>query len=152
MRSHYCGDINKSHVGQTITLCGWADRRRDHGGVIFVYLRDRGGIVQIVFDPDAGESFQLADSVRGEYVLKVTGKVRGRSTSTINPNMATGEIEIYASTLEVLNSAETPPFQLDSHSQVGEEVRLRYRYLDLRRPEMAHNLQFRSKVSTIVRR
>ncbi|HSC76781.1 MAG TPA: aspartate--tRNA ligase [Pseudomonadales bacterium] len=152
MRSHYCGDINKSHVNQTITLCGWADRRRDHGGVIFVDLRDRAGIVQIVFDPDAGEYFQMADRVRGEFVLKVTGKVRERSANTINPNMPTGEVEIYASSLEILNTAETPPFQLDNYSQVGEEVRLRYRYLDLRRPDMAHNLQFRSKVSTIVRR
>jgi aspartyl-tRNA synthetase len=152
MRSHYCGDINKSHVGQTITLCGWADRRRDHGGVIFVDLRDRAGIVQIVFDPDAGEYFQLADKVRGEFVLKVTGKVRERSANTVNSNMPTGEVEIYASALEILNSAETPPFQLDAHSQVGEDVRLKYRYMDLRRPEMARNLQFRSKVSSIVRR
>jgi aspartyl-tRNA synthetase len=151
MRSHYCGDINKSHVDQTITLCGWADRRRDHGGVIFVDLRDRAGIVQIVFDPDAGEYFQMADAVRGEYVLKVTGKVRERTANTVNPNMPTGEVEIYASALEILNAAETPPFQLDTHSQVGEEVRLRYRYLDLRRPEMARNLQFRSKVTSIVR-
>ncbi len=151
MRSHYCGDINKSHVGQTITLCGWADRRRDHGGVIFVDLRDRAGIVQIVFDPDVGEYFQLADRVRGEYVLKVTGKVRERSANTVNPNMVTGEVEIYASALEILNSAETPPFQLDAHTQVGEDVRLRYRYLDLRRPDMARNLQFRSRVTSIVR-
>ncbi len=151
MRSHYCGDITKTHVGETITLCGWADRRRDHGGVIFVDLRDRAGIVQIVFDPDAGEYFQLADRVRGEYVLKVTGRVRERSANTINPHMATGEIEVYASALEILNSAETPPFQLDAHTQVGEDVRLRYRYLDLRRPEMARNLQFRSKVTSIVR-
>lgn len=152
MRSHYCGDINKSHVGQTITLCGWADRRRDHGGVIFVDLRDRAGIVQIVFDPDAGEYFHLADKVRGEFVLKVTGKVRERSANTVNSNMPTGEVEIYATALEILNSAETPPFQLDAHSQVGEDVRLRYRYMDLRRPEMARNLQFRSRVSSIVRR
>ena len=151
MRSHYCGDINKDHVDETITLCGWADRRRDHGGVIFVDLRDRAGIVQIVFDPDAGEYFQMADRVRGEYVLKVTGKVRKRSANTINPNMPTGEVEVYASALEILNSAETPPFQLDAHTQVGEDVRLRYRYLDLRRPEMARNLQFRSKVTSIVR-
>jgi aspartyl-tRNA synthetase len=152
MRSHYCGDINKQHIGQTITLCGWADRRRDHGGVIFVDLRDRAGIVQIVFDPDAGEYFQMADRVRGEYVLKVTGKVRERTANTVNPNMATGEVEIYATALEILNSAETTPFQLDTYTQVGEDVRLRYRYLDLRRPEMAHNLQFRSRVSTIIRR
>jgi aspartyl-tRNA synthetase len=152
MRSQYCGDINKAHVGETITLCGWADRRRDHGGVIFVDLRDRAGIVQVVFDPDAGEYFHLADRVRSEYVLKVTGKVRARSASTINPNMPTGEVEVYATALEILNSAETPPFQLDAHSQVGEDVRLRYRYLDLRRPDMARNLQFRAKVSSIVRR
>jgi aspartyl-tRNA synthetase len=151
MRSHYCGDINKQHVGQTLTLCGWADRRRDHGGVIFVDLRDRAGIVQIVFDPDAGEYFQLADKIRGEYVLQVTGRVRERSASTINPNMPTGEVEIYATAVAILNSAETPPFQLDTHSQVGEEVRLRYRYLDLRRPDMARNLQFRSRVSSILR-
>ncbi|HQQ63894.1 MAG TPA: aspartate--tRNA ligase [Pseudomonadales bacterium] len=152
MRSHYCGEINKNHVGQTITLCGWADRRRDHGGVIFVDLRDRAGIVQIVFDPDAGEYFHLADKVRGEFVLKVTGNVRERSANTVNSNMPTGEVEIYATALEILNSAETPPFQLDAHSQVGEDVRLRYRYMDLRRPEMARNLQFRSRVSSIVRR
>lgn len=151
MRSHYCGDINKAHVDQTITLCGWADRRRDHGGVIFVDLRDRAGIVQIVFDPDAGEYFQLADRVRGEFVLKVTGKVRERSAGTVNPNMPTGEIEVYATALEILNSAETPPFQLDSYTQVGEDVRLHYRYLDLRRPEMARNLQFRAQVTSIVR-
>ena len=151
MRSHYCGDINKTHVGQTITLCGWADRRRDHGGVIFVDLRDRAGIVQIVFDPDAGEYFQLADRVRGEFVLKVTGTVRERSAGTVNPNMPTGEIEVYATALEILNSAETPPFQLDTYTQVGEDVRLHYRYLDLRRPDMARNLQFRAKVTSIVR-
>ncbi|MCC7517044.1 MAG: aspartate--tRNA ligase [Pseudomonadales bacterium] len=151
MRSHYCGDINKSHVGQSITLCGWADRRRDHGGVIFVDLRDRAGIVQVVFDPDAGEYFQLADRVRSEFVLKVTGKVRERSASTINPNMPTGEVEVYATAIDILNSAETPPFQLDSHTQVGEDVRLRYRYLDLRRTDMARNLQFRAKVTSIVR-
>lgn len=151
MRSHYCGDINTHHVGETITLCGWADRRRDHGGVIFVDLRDRAGIVQIVFDPDAGEYFSLADRVRAEYVLKVTGRVRERSAGTVNPNMPTGAVEIYATALEILNGAETPPFQLDSHSQVGEEVRLRYRYLDLRRPDMARNLQFRAKVSSILR-
>lgn len=152
MRSHYCGDINKNLVGQTITLCGWADRRRDHGGVIFVDLRDRAGIVQIVFDPDSGEHFGNADTVRGEYVLQVTGRVRERSPSTVNPNMATGEIEVYATELTILNSAETVPFQLDSFSNVGEDVRLKYRYLDLRRSEMARNLQFRSKVTSILRK
>ena len=152
MRSHYCGEINKSLVGETITLCGWADRRRDHGGVIFVDLRDRAGIVQIVFDPDAGEHFTNADRVRGEFVLKVTGRVRERSPSTVNPNMATGEIEVYATELTILNSAETVPFQLDGYSNVGEDVRLKYRYLDLRRTEMARNLQFRSKVSSIIRK
>src|SRR5690606_24817219 len=113
----------------------WAERRRDHGGVIFIDLRDREGIVQVVFDPDSKEFFEIADKVRGEYVLKVKGKVRARSAGTINPNMPTGTIEVYGTHLEILNRAETPPFQLDEHSKVGEEVRLRYRYLDLRRPE-----------------
>lgn len=151
MRSHYCGDISASHITQDVVLCGWVDRRRDHGGVIFVDLRDRAGIVQVVFDPDAKAAFATADRVRGEYVLKVTGRVRERSANTVNPNMATGAVEVYASTIEILNVAETPPFQLDAHTQVGEDVRLRYRYIDLRRPEMARNLQFRAKVSSFVR-
>ena len=124
-RSTYCGLVRSSHINKEITLSGWVDRRRDHGGVIFLDLRDREGIVQVVFDSDAGEFFDLADSVRSEYVLKVTGKVRSRSDATVNKNMATGEIEVYGTVLEILNSAQTLPFQLDDHVTVGEDVRLK---------------------------
>lgn len=150
-RSTYCGLVRTSHINKEITLSGWVDRRRDHGGVIFLDLRDREGIVQVVFDSDAGEFFDLADSVRSEYVLKVTGKVRSRSDATVNKNMATGEIEVYATVLEILNSAQTPPFQLDDHVTVGEDVRLKYRYMDLRRTEMQNSLRFRSKITSSIR-
>jgi len=151
MRTHYCGDLTSADLGRDVELYGWADRRRDHGGVIFVDLRDREGIVQIVFDPDSGECFNVADRVRSEFVLKVNGKVRARDAATVNPNMKTGEIEIFASSLEILNVSDTPPFQLDGHANVGEETRLRYRYLDLRRPEMLRNLKFRSDVTIAIR-
>ena len=151
MRTTYGGALDASHIDQEVVLCGWVDRRRDHGGVIFIDLRDSAGIVQVVFDPDAGDHFALADKVRPEYVLKVKGKVRARSAETTNKNMATGEIEVYGQDLDILNSAETPPFQLDSHTQVGEEVRLKYRYLDLRRVEMQRNLRLRSRVTTAIR-
>jgi aspartyl-tRNA synthetase len=151
MRSIYCGAVTSANIDQEVTLCGWVDRRRDHGGVIFLDLRDRDGIVQVVFDPDCAEDFARADKVRSEYVLKVVGKVRARSAATINPNMATGEVEVYGTALEILNTAETPPFQLDGHVNVGEDVRLHYRYIDLRRQEMQHNLRFRSKVTTAIR-
>lgn len=151
MRSVYCGVLTAANIGEEVTLCGWVDRRRDHGGVIFVDLRDRDGIVQVVFDPDAEDNFALADKVRPEYVLQVTGKVRARSESTVNANMATGEVEVYGTELSILNTADTPPFQLDSFTSVGEDVRLRYRYLDLRRKEMQHNLRFRSKVTNAIR-
>ena len=150
-RSIYCGLVRSSHIDKEITLSGWVDRRRDHGGVIFLDLRDREGIVQVVFDSDAGEFFDLADSVRSEYVLKVTGKVRSRSDATVNKNMATGEIEVYGTVLEILNSAQTPPFQLDDHVTVGEDVRLKYRYMDLRRTEMQNSLRFRSKITSSIR-
>ncbi len=152
MRSHYCGLINDSLIDQTITLCGWVDRRRDHGGVIFLDLRDREGVVQVVFDPDTEEHFQRADSVRSEYVLCITGRVRARSAETVNSNMASGGIEVLGKTLEVLNAAETPPFPLDAHHSVGEDVRLRYRYMDLRRPEMQQNLIARAKITSSIRR
>ena len=152
MRSHYCGLINDSLIDQTITLCGWVDRRRDHGGVIFLDLRDREGVVQVVFDPDTEEHFQRADSVRSEYVLRITGRVRARSAETVNPNMASGGIEVLGKTLEVLNIAQTPPFPLDAHHSVGEDVRLRYRYMDLRRPEMQQNLIARAKITSSIRR
>jgi aspartyl-tRNA synthetase len=151
MRTHYCGELRTGHIGETVTLCGWVDRRRDHGGVIFLDLRDREGIVQVVFDPDTEEHFQTADRVRSEYVLAVTGRVRARGEGTVNPNMVTGEIEVLGKTLEVLNVAATPPFQLDEYTAVGEEVRLRYRYMDLRRPEMQQRLRLRSEVTAAVR-
>ncbi|MEP4486710.1 MAG: aspartate--tRNA ligase [Halioglobus sp.] len=151
MRSHYCGALSTANIDETVTLCGWVDRRRDHGGVIFLDLRDREGIVQVVFDPDTEEHFQRADRVRGEYVLKVTGRVRARSEATVNPAMKTGEIEVLGKELEILNAAATPPFQLDEHTAVGEEVRLRYRYMDLRRPEMQEKLILRSRITNAVR-
>ncbi len=151
MRSHYCGALRTANIDDTVTLCGWVDRRRDHGGVIFLDLRDREGIVQVVFDPDTEEHFQRADRVRSEYVLKVTGRVRARSDATINPAMATGEIEVLGKELEILNVAATPPFQLDEHTAVGEEVRLKYRYMDLRRPEMQGRLILRARITSAVR-
>ncbi len=150
MRTQYCGALNASFIDQEVTLCGWVDRRRDHGGVIFIDLRDRDGIVQVVFDPDAADHFTTADKVRSEYVLQVKGRVRARSEATVNPNMATGEVEVYGLEVTILNSAETPPFPLHDNS-VGEDVRLRYRYVDLRRQEMQNRLRFRSKVTTAIR-
>lgn len=151
MRSHFCGDLRADHIDAEVTLCGWVHRRRDHGGVIFLDLRDVRGIVQVVFDPDTEEHFQRADRVRSEYVLKVTGRVRQRIEGTINPDMPTGEIEVLGKQLEILNVAETPPFQLDEYTQVGEDIRLRHRYVDLRRPEMQDRLRLRSEVTGIVR-
>ena len=151
MRSHYCGDLRKEHIGTEITLSGWVHRRRDHGGVIFLDVRDREGITQVVFDPDREESFKLADSVRNEYVIELKGLVRERPEGTVNPDMPTGEIEVLGKELVILNKSETPPFQLDDHQQVGEDVRLRHRYIDLRRPEMQAKLRFRSKVTSAIR-
>jgi aspartyl-tRNA synthetase len=152
MRSHYCGQLNETLADQEITLCGWVHRRRDHGGVIFLDIRDREGLAQVVFDPDREETFALADRVRSEYVVKVTGKVRARPAGAVNPNMASGAIEVLGYELEVLNQAETPPFPLDEYSDVGEETRLRYRFIDLRRPEMAAKLKLRSRITSSVRR
>ena len=150
-RSIYCGVISRDNLEEDITVCGWVDRRRDHGGVIFIDLRDRKGIVQVVFDGDAGDHFAHADRVRSEYVLQVTGKVRARTPETVNPQMSTGEIEIYGVSLEILNRSKTPPFQLDEHVTVGEEIRLKYRYVDLRRPEMQRALFLRSEVTHCIR-
>ena len=152
MRSHYCGELSAAQVGQEVELCGWVHRRRDHGGVIFLDLRDRAGIVQAVCDPDAAESFRAADRVRSEYVLRMSGRVRRRQEGALNPNMATGEIEVLVRDLEILNRSATPPFQLDEYSDAGEDVRLRYRYLDLRRPEMQERLRLRSQAASLVRR
>jgi len=151
MRSHYCGALSTDNIDETVTLCGWVDRRRDHGGVIFLDLRDQRGIVQVVYDPDTDEHFQRADRVRSEYVLKVTGRVRARSDATVNSAMSTGEIEVLGKELEILNIAATPPFQLDEYTNVGEDVRLQYRYMDLRRQEMQDRLILRSKITSAVR-
>jgi aspartyl-tRNA synthetase len=143
--------LTTENIDQTVTLCGWVDRRRDHGGVIFLDLRDREGIVQVVFDPDTEEHFERADRVRSEYVLRVTGRVRARGEGTVNPNMKTGEIEVLGKELELLNSAETPPFQMDEYTDVGEEVRLKFRYMDLRRHEMQERFLARSRITLAVR-
>ncbi len=152
MRTHYCGELNSGHIGQTVVLCGWVHRRRDHGGVIFIDLRDRDGLVQVVLDPDRAEVFKRAEQARSEYVLKVEGRVRPRPEGTINPDLPSGEIEVLGTGLEILNASETPPIQLDTHvADASEEVRLRYRYLDLRRPEMQERLRTRSRVTRILR-
>lgn len=152
MRTHYCGDINESLIDENVTFCGWVHRRRDHGGVIFLDVRDREGLVQVVFDPDTVEAFNTADSVRSEYVVSITGLVRGRPEGTINENMKTGKIEVLGKEITIVNKAATPPFPLDGYTDVGEDVRLKYRFMDLRRPEMQSKLRFRSKVTSHVRR
>jgi aspartyl-tRNA synthetase len=151
MRTHYCGATKDVSVGETVTICGWVDRRRDHGGVIFLDMRDRDGIVQVVFDPDTKEYFALADKVRSEYVLQITGRVRERSSETVNPAMATGHIEILGKELVILNESAPPPFPLDAHQTVGEDVRLRYRFMDLRRESMQRNLISRSQITSTIR-
>jgi aspartyl-tRNA synthetase len=149
MRSHYCGEINESLVGQEVEVCGWVHRRRDHGGVIFIDLRDREGLLQVVFDPDRAGIFAEAERIRSEFVLKVTGLVRPRPEGTVNPNMRTGEIEVLAHELEILNKSETPPFHHDE--QANEDIRLKYRYIDLRRENMLGNLLLRHKVTAAMR-
>jgi len=151
MRSEYCGLVTKRHLGATVTLCGWVHRRRDHGGVIFVDLRDREGLVQVVCDPDRQDTFRTAEKLRNEFVLKVTGKVRPRPEGTVNPNLVSGEIEVLAHEIEILNPSLPPPFQTDDDT-ISEQVRLEYRYLDLRRPQMQENLRLRYRVAMAVRR
>ncbi len=145
MRTHPCGAITLEQLDSTVTFCGWVHRRRDHGGVIFIDLRDHTGLVQVVFDPDRAETFAFAEEVRNEFVLRITGKVRHRPEGTVNPDMTTGEIEVLGYELEILNRAATPPFQLDDNN-VSEENRLRYRYIDMRRPEMQERLRLRARV------
>jgi aspartyl-tRNA synthetase len=152
MRSQYCGDVNKSHVGQEVTLVGWVNRSRDLGGVVFLDLRDREGIVQVVYDPDLPEVFDLASTLRSEFCVQVTGLVRARPDSQVNQNMRTGEIEILGKGLTILNSSAPLPINMDKNQHNTEEQRLKYRYLDLRRPEMADRIVFRSKVTSAVRR
>ena len=149
MRSHYCGEINESLNGSEIEVCGWVHRRRDHGGVIFIDLRDREGLLQVVFDPDRAEIFAQAERIRSEYVLKVKGLVRPRPEGTVNTNMRTGQVEVLAYELEILNKSATPPFHHDE--QANEDIRLKYRYLDLRRENMLGNLKLRHKVTMAMR-
>ena len=151
MRTTYCGLVSETLMGQTVTLMGWAHRRRDHGGVIFIDLRDREGLVQIVCDPDRPEMFKIAEDVRNEFCLKVVGKVRARPAGTENANLVSGKIEVLALELEVLNPSVTPPFQLDDEN-LSETVRLTHRVLDLRRPQMQNNLRLRYKVTMEVRK
>ncbi|MDZ7654516.1 MAG: aspartate--tRNA ligase [Sulfurimicrobium sp.] len=150
MRTHYCGAVNRDHLQQTVTLSGWAHRRRDHGGVIFIDLRDREGLVQVVCNPDKVETFAIAEKIRNEFVLKVTGRVNPRPDGTVNPNLPTGEIEVIADSIEILNASLTPPFQLDDEN-LSENVRLTHRYIDLRRPAMQENMKLRYRVSKTLR-
>ncbi len=151
MRTNYCGFIDQQYLGQTVTLQGWVHRRRDHGGVIFIDLRDREGVVQVVIDPDTPETFSLADSVRNEFVIQVVGRVRERPAGTTNAGLRSGSIEVLAASIEILNPSLTPPFQIDDDN-LSETVRLEYRFLDLRRPAMQHNLRLRYRVAMAVRR
>jgi aspartyl-tRNA synthetase len=151
MRTHYCGLLNTDQLDKTVSLCGWAHRRRDHGGVIFIDLRDREGLAQIVCDPDRAEMFKIAESVRNEFVLRITGKVRHRPAGTTNSNITSGEIEILCHEIEVLNTALTPPFQMDDEN-LSETVRLTHRVIDLRRPQMQKNMMLRYKVAMAFRR
>ncbi|HRN82333.1 MAG TPA: aspartate--tRNA ligase [Nitrosomonas europaea] len=150
MRTDYCGAINTRHLDKTITLCGWVHRRRDHGGVIFIDLRDREGIVQIVCDPDNVAAFQIAEKIRSEFVLAITGTVRHRPEGTVNHGILSGEIEVLVDTIEILNPSLTPPFQMDDDN-LSEAIRLEYRYLDLRRPVMQRNIRLRHQVTMAVR-
>ena len=150
MRTHYCGAVTAADIGNSVTLCGWAHRRRDHGGVIFIDLRDREGQVQVVVDPDTPEAFKLAEEVRSEFVLKIAGKVRPRPAGTENPNQTTGMVEVLAQAIEILNPSLTPPFQLDDDT-INENIRLQYRYLDLRREPMQKNLRLRYRVAKLMR-
>lgn len=149
MRSHYCGNVDETLIGQEVELCGWVNKRRDHGGVIFIELRDREGIVQVVYDPDIEDAFATAETVRNEFVIKVNGIVRGRPEGMTNNNVKTGKIEILGKKLEIINKSATPPFQLDE--EVNDDIRLKYRYIDLRRPEMLERMRLRSKISNILR-
>ena len=151
-RTHYCGEVNTADIDKEVVVMGWVNRRRDHGGLIFIDLRDIKGLVQVVFDQKIGsDAFAKAEKVRNEYVLAARGKVRKRPEGTVNPELATGEIEIVAQELLLLNAAETPPFDLSADQDLGEQIRLQYRYLDLRRPSLQNNLRLRNQVVKIIR-
>ena len=152
MRSIYCGEVRDTQIGQTATVCGWVHRRRDHGGVIFLDVRDRSGLLQVVVNPTAAKVFATAEQLRNEYVLQVTGKVHARPEGTVNNELATGKVELIAEELTILNTAQTPPFMIDQYSAVGEEIRLQYRYLDMRRTEVLQKLLMRTKAVQVLRR
>ena len=152
MRSYYCGEVNDTHIGKEVQLCGWVHRTRDHGGVLFIDLRDNKGLVQVVFDPEQVDLFKLADTLRSEYVVQVTGNVRPRPSGTENPELPSGKIEIQATKLTILNRSETPPFRFDTHGSVtAEETRLKYRYIDLRDPKMQARLRLRAEATHLIR-
>ncbi|MDH5536291.1 MAG: OB-fold nucleic acid binding domain-containing protein, partial [Betaproteobacteria bacterium] len=150
MRTHYCGQLSAALIGQQVTLAGWAHRRRDHGGVIFIDLRDREGLAQVVCDPDRAEAFKTADRVRSEFVLRIAGRVRARPEGTVNPNLASGAVEVLAESVEILNPSAPPPFQLDEDN-LSEGVRLEHRVLDLRRGQMQQNLRLRHRAASAAR-
>ena len=150
MRTHYCGELNRQQVDQQVSVCGWVNRRRDHGGVIFVDLRDKKGLLQVVFDPDDAAMFSEAETLRNEYVIQVEGRLRIRPEGTDNPDMTTGEVELLAQKLQILNASETPPFQLDD-DDVHDDNRLKYRYIDLRKPEMQYRMQLRARITHFLR-
>ena len=150
-RTHKCSEVTSELIGEEIYVSGWIHRRRDHGGVIFFDLRDEGGLVQVVYNPDSRDTFSLAESCRNEYVILSKGIVRERPEGTVNESLVTGRVEIIASELEILNASLPMPFQLDEHASVGEETRLKYRFLDLRRSDMQENLRLRSRVSGSLR-
>lgn len=153
IRSHRCGDLREEHAGLKVVLCGWVHSRRDHGGVIFIDLRDTAGLVQVVFNPEiSGEDHAVAEELRSEYCIRVEGEVKPRPQGTTNPNLPTGAIEVAATNLEILTRSETPPFQIDEHQNVDEMLRLKYRYLDLRRPSMQENLKLRHRIVSAIRR
>src|SRR5690242_4370294 len=151
MRSEYCGLVSRAHLGQKVTLYGWVHRRRDHGGLIFIDLRDREGLVQIVCDPNDPRTFEKAQLLRNEFVVKIKGSVRHRPAGTVNTNISSGEVEIAAEEIEILNHSAPLPFNVDDYQEVGEEVRLKHRYLDLRRPEMSNRLIMRTKMIRYLR-
>ncbi|TMH37107.1 MAG: aspartate--tRNA ligase, partial [Betaproteobacteria bacterium] len=150
-RTYYCGRIDRKHLGETVTVCGWVHRRRDHGGVIFIDLRDREGLIQVVCDPDRPVTFAVAEKLRNEFVISATGRVRPRPEGTVNPNLSSGEVEVLAHEIEILNPSLTPPFLMDDEN-ISEVVRLENRVLDLRRPGMQKNLMLRHKAAMSARR
>ena len=151
-RTHYCGELTEQEIGETVTLKGWVQRRRDLGGLIFVDVRDRTGIVQTVFNPDISqEALEIAEKIRNEYVVEINGKVIEREEQTKNPKLKTGAIEIQVAYVEIINEAKTPPFMIEDETDVGEEITLKYRYLDLRRPQLARTFKMRSDITKTVR-